>query len=629
MTQQKTPLDLENKKTVPAKKKRETYAHTLRGRIAQLQCSMVRLHHKLHKRSRAQKRASLRRLRTWPLYILIGELLYSLGFQGEYAAVRFARWCKRAAAVAHRILLRAGARFGRFFGKIGRTLREDLITPVAVFFRGIIHIFRYAHQVRKEKGFPAALWEGLCYLGRGIKLYARLVPHTVAYIVPAAVLVVCLMYVHQIENVDYTLAVQVNGNTVGYVESENVFENAKTAVDERINYAGTSQTSWNITPTYTLARTSKMNRAGILSENEMADAILESSSNEIAEGTALYIDGSLCKVTTEGKQLSEYLENLKAPYEQPDDPNTVVQFNHDVELVDGVFFNDSFSDYQDILNYISADQVKQQDYTISQGDSISLIASKNGLTMNQLYELNPGLTEKSALFPGDKVVVQKQEAVLEVRVLKTTVEQETIPFDTETSESADYSFGTTKTIQEGADGLQNVTYQYTYDAAGNTLDVEVLNKEVVQEPVTKKVVKGTKTALGTIAKVGNGSLMWPVPGYRYCSRWAVLPGGHKGVDICAAAGTPILAADSGVVVASGFSAAGHGYGNSIIIDHGNGYKTLYGHCLTLNVSVGQAVAQGQVIGTVGSTGRSTGNHCHFEIFYNGSRLAPQSIFGGK
>ncbi len=629
MIEQKTPLDLEDKKTAPARKKRKTYAHTLRGHIAELQCSMVRLRHKLHKKSRAQKRASLRRLRTWPLYILVGELLYSFGFQGEYAAVRFARWCKWAAKKLRYFALLAGGRIGGFLGRIGHTLREDLITPTAVFFRGIVHIFRYAHQVRKEKGLPAALWEGLCYLGRGVKLYARLVPHTVAYLVPAAVMVVCGMYVYQTQNVDYTLAVQVNGNTVGYVQSENIFENAKTAVDERINYAGTSQTSWNITPTYTLARTSKTDHTGILNENQMADAILEASSSEIAEGTALYIDGNLCKVTTQGKQLSEYLESLKAPYEQPDDPDTVVQFNHDVELVDGVFFNDSFSDYQDILDYISADQVQQQDYTISQGDSISLIASKNGLTMNQLYDLNPGLTEKSALFPGDTVVVQKQEAVLEVRVLKTVVEQETIPFDTTTSESADYAFGTTKTIQDGADGLQNVTYQYTYDASGNTLDVEVLNKDVILEPVTKLVVKGTKTPLGTVAKVGNGTLMWPVPGYRYCSRWASLPGGHKGVDICAAAGTPILASDSGVVVASGFSAAGNGYGNSIIIDHGNGYKTLYGHCLTLNVSVGQSVAQGQVIGTVGSTGRSTGNHCHFEIFYNGSRLAPQSIFGGK
>jgi murein DD-endopeptidase MepM/ murein hydrolase activator NlpD len=627
LIEQKTPLNTKEtsateQKTAAARK--TPLGENLRSKIAELQCTVVRVHHKIHKRSRAQKRASLRRLRAWPIYLLAGEMLYALGFQGEYAAVRFARWCRRAAVVLRRLAAQLGGKLGSFFGTIGHVLREDLITPVAVFFRGVVHIFQYAHHVRKEKGFFAALWEGLCYLGRGIRLYAKLVPHTIAYIVPIAAAVACVMYVRQISDVDYTLAVQVNGDTVGYVESENVFESAKTAVDERINYAGTSQTSWDIVPSYTLARMT--NTATVMNENQMADAILEASSGEIAEGTALYIDGSLCKVTQNGKQLSAYLENLKAPYEQPDDPNTVVQFNHDVQLVDGIFFTDSFSNSADVINYISADQVQQQDYTLQTGDSISLIASKNGLTMSELYALNPGLTEKSKLFPGDTLIVQKEEAVLEVRIVKKIEYNEEIPFSTETTESSDYAYGTKKTIQAGANGLQAVTAQVTYDADGNTLNTEILDKTVLQEPVTEKIVKGTKTPMGTIAKVGNGTLMWPVPGYRYCSRW--MSAGHKGVDICAAAGTPILAADNGVVVASGFSAAGHGYGNSIIIDHGNGYRTLYGHCLSLNVSVGQAVSQGQVIGTVGSTGRSTGNHCHFEILRNGSRIAPQSVFGG-
>ena len=103
---------------------------------------------------------------------------------------------------------------------------------------------------------------------------------------------------------------------------------------------------------------------------------------------------------------------------------------------------------------------------------------------------------------------------------------------------------------------------------------------------------------------------------------------EKGVDICAPAGTPIYASASGVVTKAGYerAGAGTGYGNSLIIDHGNGYSTLYSHCLSLTVSAGQAVSQGQLIVYVGSTGRSTGNHCHFEIRQNGRYLPPQNYF---
>ena len=75
--------------------------------------------------------------------------------------------------------------------------------------------------------------------------------------------------------------------------------------------------------------------------------------------------------------------------------------------------------------------------------------------------------------------------------------------------------------------------------------------------------------------------------------------------------------------------AGTGYGYSIIISHGSGYTTVYAHCLSLAVHSGQTVKQGQLIGYVGSTGRSSGNHCHFEIRRNGSYIAPQNVFNRR
>ena len=174
--------------------------------------------------------------------------------------------------------------------------------------------------------------------------------------------------------------------------------------------------------------------------------------------------------------------------------------------------------------------------------------------------------------------------------------------------------------------------QNVYDTNGALLEQTILSTETIREPVNKKVVVGTKkvTKYGAAAYIGgSGQFIWPVPGYRNCSRW--YGSGHKGVDICASAGTPIYASAGGTVTKAGYNkaGAGTGYGYSVIISHSGGYTTVYAHCLSLAVSAGQTVRQGQLIGYVGSTGRSSGNHCHFEIRRNGSYIAPQSVFPGK
>ena len=95
-------------------------------------------------------------------------------------------------------------------------------------------------------------------------------------------------------------------------------------------------------------------------------------------------------------------------------------------------------------------------------------------------------------------------------------------------------------------------------------------------------------------------------------------GYHNGTDIAAPEGTPILAAAAGTVtIANGVDPWGGSYGYHIKIDHGNGLETLYAHCSAICVRVGQQVQQGEVIGYVGSTGNSTGNHLHFEARVNG------------
>ena len=121
------------------------------------------------------------------------------------------------------------------------------------------------------------------------------------------------------------------------------------------------------------------------------------------------------------------------------------------------------------------------------------------------------------------------------------------------------------------------------------------------------------------------SLINPVVGTissRFGSKSSIRKSAHTGLDIAAPTGTPIIAASSGTVIHSGNR--NNGYGNYIILSHGNGIQTYYAHCSQLLVSNGQTVSQGQLIGKVGSTGNSTGPHLHFEVRVNGTILNPQN-----
>jgi murein DD-endopeptidase MepM/ murein hydrolase activator NlpD len=237
----------------------------------------------------------------------------------------------------------------------------------------------------------------------------------------------------------------------------------------------------------------------------------------------------------------------------------------------------------------------------------------------QLLTLDQEIPEGTVLLTG-----ASSAELIKVKVVRRDTETVPIPYDTQNSESDQYDFGKVVTLQEGVDGSEEITYETTM-IDGTVTDRQAVAYNVLQAATPKITVTGTKLKSGMVAKIGSGSFIWPVPGYKYVSRWASLPGGHRGADICAAYGTTIIASDSGTVVASGWH---YSYGNYVEIDHGNGYKTLYAHMSATAVSQGQAVTQGQTIGYVGSTGNSTGNHCHFEMLRNGVLFSAYTLFPG-
>ncbi|NPA92782.1 MAG: peptidoglycan DD-metalloendopeptidase family protein [Chloroflexi bacterium] len=126
---------------------------------------------------------------------------------------------------------------------------------------------------------------------------------------------------------------------------------------------------------------------------------------------------------------------------------------------------------------------------------------------------------------------------------------------------------------------------------------------------------------GYTGAVGTGTFVWPTPMHRLVGN--NYGPSHLGLDLGVWVGGPIYAADSGVVVFAGWSNVGYGY--MIMIDHGNGYQTLYAHLSQVNVHCGQSVFQGQLIGLGGSTGNSSGPHLHFEVRYHGGFINPWTV----
>jgi LysM repeat protein len=133
-------------------------------------------------------------------------------------------------------------------------------------------------------------------------------------------------------------------------------------------------------------------------------------------------------------------------------------------------------------------------------------------------------------------------------------------------------------------------------------------------PVIPRYVSATAPPPAN-APQGSGNFMWPASGYLTQSYWL----GHQAIDIGGATGLPIYASDTGYVAATGWMG---GYGNYIVINHGNGFETLYAHLSEIRVIAGQGVQRGHVIGLMGSTGRSTGPHLHFEIRQGGVKRNP-------
>jgi murein DD-endopeptidase MepM/ murein hydrolase activator NlpD len=273
------------------------------------------------------------------------------------------------------------------------------------------------------------------------------------------------------------------------------------------------------------------------------------------------------------------------------------------------------------VSYLQKGTLEETKYKVKDGDVLGSIANGNGLKLADLLALNPGLTADSVLKIDQEINITVPKPFIEVVIEKEMNQQEEIPFQNQVTEDSSMNKGDSKVSQEGQNGLQNVTYHIS-EKNGAAITKDVTKQEVLKQPVNRVVVQGTKV----IPSRGEGSFAWPTVGGYISSgmgyRWGKL---HKGIDIARPSNPTIKAADNGVVTFAGWDSGG--YGNKVIINHQNGFTTLYGHMSSISVSVGQTVSKGQAIGIMGATGDATGVHLHFEVSKNGALQNPQGILG--
>lgn len=245
------------------------------------------------------------------------------------------------------------------------------------------------------------------------------------------------------------------------------------------------------------------------------------------------------------------------------------------------------------------------DYTVVEGDTVSSIADKFGISSDTIRWQND--------INGDSI---KLGQVLEILPV-TGVAHKVQKGDTVESIAKQYDASAQAIVDFPFNSFSN---DETFELAiGQTIfvpDGRKVDTSIFAGPVTPRARQITPDA-GTV--VASGSFVWPTGGTitQYFSWY------HPAIDIANNNLPNVVAADSGRIISAGWDSSG--YGNKIIIDHGNGMRTLYGHLSQFYVVVGQSVNRGDAIGRMGSSGRSTGPHLHFEVSRDGVRFNPLTI----
>ncbi|WP_165792064.1 M23 family metallopeptidase [Desulfocucumis palustris] len=331
------------------------------------------------------------------------------------------------------------------------------------------------------------------------------------------------------------------------------------------------------------------------------------------KAAAVSVDSDVKLVLQNREEARKLLDRLKAPYRSP---GTEVAFAENVAIKDVEADSSELVSVDEALAQVRKGATEIQTYRVKEGDTLWDIASSAGITQERLIAANPGM-DPDHIGIGQEINLAAVKPLISVLAISRQTATEQIAFAVEEKKDSKLYYGDEKVVQQGKPGKKSVTYQVT-KLNGVTVERNVLQESVLEQPTTKIVAKGSKLLLASRSG-SSGRLAWPTVGS------VISPFGkrgssvHEGVDISGSIGNAVAAAASGTVVRAGWFG---GYGKCVDISHGDGVITRYGHLSKIVVSSGQKIARGQLVGRVGSTGRSTGPHLHFEVRINGQPRNP-------
>ena len=260
----------------------------------------------------------------------------------------------------------------------------------------------------------------------------------------------------------------------------------------------------------------------------------------------------------------------------------------------------AFAENTQMQTVVSDARDKIIEYKVQSGDTLSKVADKFGVSIETIRWQNS--LAKDSIKEGQVLEILPITGVSHKVKKGDTVYSIAKLYDTSPQAVVDFPFNTFSNDETFALAIGQVM---------------IVPDGVMPKEQPQVRIRQITPNAGTV--VASGNFVWPTAG-TITQRFVWY---HKGVDIANSGGPDILAADSGTVITSGWSTVG--YGNYVVIDHGNGDRTLYGHMQTLYVAAGQTVNRGDRIGKMGSTGRSTGTHLHFEVISRGVYLNPLNV----
>ncbi|MBQ9808938.1 MAG: M23 family metallopeptidase [Ruminococcus sp.] len=407
---------------------------------------------------------------------------------------------------------------------------------------------------------------------------------------------------------EYGIAVEFDGKEIGIIGAESDFEEAQREVQQRISYLSDDKTL-DLSANFSLKIISDNDR--LLSADQLANEMLAASDEELTEAYGIYIDGRFIGAVEDKDEVEEALSERLMNY-HVDGNVREVSYKNKVEYTQGIYLASSVMDQKATIDMLTSSTEKKAVYVAQSGDTKVTVAQKYNMSLDKLEELNPKLGSK--IKGGQVINVMETESYLPIQYVKDYETLSLLDYETVEIETSSLNVGMRAILVKGEKGERRSELEITY-VDGIERSRKTIKSEVTKEPVLEQVGIGTYAARpdpGVRVLTGSGQFAWPVDG-----GWISDPFGsdrnHKGFDIAAPEGTDIYAAADGVVIAAGWNPGGYGY--FVQIDHLDGYQTVYAHMSTVYATVDQQVTRGQLIGAVGTTGNSTGNHCHFEVRY--------------